>query len=381
MKIRVERDVLADAVAWAARTLPSRPSNPILAGLLVDATGGDGSLILSAFDHEVSSRGTVTADVVTPGRALVSGRLLADIAKSLSSQPVSLALSGSRLEISCGRSTFTLPTFDVDGYPRLPDMPEPSGTIDGATFASAVASVAVAAGKDETLTALTGIRLEIDGSTVTLAATDRYRLAVREFEWTPAKGRQSLAILVPARTLEGAAKSLASAGRVTIAVASGGSGEGLVGFEGDGRRTTSRLIEQDFPKYRTLLPDTTASAADVSTSEMVEAVKRVSLVAERNTSVLLSFSNGEVLLRAGSGEEARAQESLECALEGDDIEIAFNPEYLLAGLAAVDSPTTRMRFTVAQKPAILVGVADGTVRTDYRYLLMPIRLAAGSSGA
>lgn len=381
MKIRVERDVLADAVAWAARTLPSRPANPILAGLLIDAAGTDGSVVLSAFDHEVSARGTVLADVTSPGRVLVSGRLLADIAKSLSAAPVTMQLDGSRLEISCGRSTFTLPTFDVEGYPRLPDMPEPSGTIDGATFASAVSSVAIAAGRDETLTALTGIRLEIDGSTVTLAATDRYRLAVREFEWTPAKGRQSLAILVPARTLEGAAKSLASASNVTIAVASGSAGEGLVGFEGDGRRTTSRLIEQDFPKYRTLLPDTTASSADVSTAEMVEAVKRVSLVADRNTSVLLSFSGGEVVLRAGTGEEARAQESLECSIEGDDIEIAFNPEYLLAGLAAVDSAVTRLRFTVPQKPAVLVGVSDGVVRPDYRYLLMPIRLAAGPSGA
>ena len=206
MKFRLERDVLADAVAWAARTLPSRPSMPMLAGLLVDA-GADG-LTLSSFDYEVSGRVAVAADVDEPGRVLVSGRLLADIARALPAAPVTVTSEGSRVEVRCGRSSFTLPTLPVDDYPTLPDMPGSTGTIPGATFAAAVAQVAIAAGRDDTLPTLTGIRVEIDGSTITLAATDRYRLAVREFAWNPENSALETNALVPARTLADTAKTL-----------------------------------------------------------------------------------------------------------------------------------------------------------------------------
>ena len=372
MKFRLERDVLADAVAWAARTLPSRPSMPMLAGLLIDASP-DG-LTLSSFDYEVSGRVAVGADVDEPGRVLVSGRLLADIARALPAAPVTLTSEGSRVEVRCGRSSFTLPTLPVEDYPTLPEMPGSTGTVDGSLFATAVSQVAIAAGRDDTLPTLTGIRVEIADATITLAATDRYRLAVRELTWIPQHAGLDTNALVPARTLAETAKSLAHCDVVHLALAASGAGDGLMGFEGDGRRTTSRLLDGEFPKYRALLPSESATVASVETSALVDAVKRVALVAERNTPVRLSFSDGELELRAGAGDEAQASEALECAVDGDPIEIAFNPQYLLDGLGALDDPTTRLSFTAATRPAVLTG-GSSEAAPAYRYLLMPVRLS------
>jgi DNA polymerase III subunit beta len=373
VKVRMERDVLADAVAWAARTLPSRPSLPILAGLLIEGVGD--AVIMSGFDYETSARVEVAGDVADAGSTLVSGRLLADIARALPAQPVELSVEGTRMVLRCGRSSFTLPTFPIEDYPALPVMPGSAGTIPGATFAAAVAQVAVAAGRDDTLPTLTGVRVEVTGDTVTLAATDRYRLAVREVAWSPARPNLDVQALVPARTLADTAKSLAGADVVHLALAEDGAG--LMGFEGDGRRTTTRLLDGDFPKYRTLLPTETNTTASIDTADLVEAVKRVALVAERNTPLRLIFAGGEVVLSAGTGDEAQASEAVECSIEGDDVEIAFNPSYLLDGLGALDAPVTRMAFTQASRPAVLTGAADhgAPARDEYRYLLMPIRLA------
>ena len=371
MKIRVERDVLADAVAWAARTLPSRPSLPVLAGIVLTAHS-DG-LTISSFDYAVSGRVELDADVTTDGTCLVSGRLLADIARSLPGAPVVLENEGTRLAITCGRSSFTLPTLPIEDYPQLPDMPSSSGTVSGSSLAEAVAQVAIAAGRDDTLPTLTGIRLEIEGSAVTMAATDRYRLAVRDFTWNPESPSISAHALVPARTLADTAKSLADVEDVIIALSSGGAGDGLIGFEGAGRRTTVRLLDGEFPKYRSLLPSESAALASVETAALADAVKRVALVAERNTPVRLAFEGSELTLRAGAGDDAQANEVLECSLDGDAIDIAFNPTYLLDGLAAVNSEHTRFAFTQASRPAVLTA-SDDDAADSYRYLLMPVRL-------
>jgi DNA polymerase-3 subunit beta len=372
VKFRLERDVIADAVAWTARTLPTRPSMPMLAGLLIEAT--DQQIMLSSFDYEVSGRVSIDADVLEPGRVLVSGRLLADISRSLPAAPVTLSVDGSRVEVTCGRSSFTLPTLPVDDYPSLPDMPGSSGTVPGSVFAHAVAQVAIAAGRDDTLPTLTGVRVEILDNTITLAATDRYRLAVREFPWAPASTGMDVQALVPARTLADTAKSLVGCDEIHLALAASG-GDGLMGFEGGGRRTTTRLLDGEFPKYRALLPAESSTVAMVDTGALVDAVKRVSLVAERNTPVRLLFADGEVELRAGTGDEAQANESLECTVEGAAIEIAFNPTYLLDGLGALDDSTTRLSFTTATRPAVLTGGSQ-VESPSYRYLLMPVRLSS-----
>ncbi|AKL66936.1 DNA polymerase III subunit beta [Streptomyces goshikiensis] len=375
MKIRVERDVLAEAVAWAARSLPARPPVPVLAGLLLKAE--EGTLSLSGFDYEVSARVSVEADVEEDGTVLVSGRLLADICRALPNRPVEISTDGVRATVVCGSSRFTLHTLPVEEYPALPQMPTATGTVPGEVFASAAAQVAIAAGRDDTLPVLTGVRIEIEGDRVTLASTDRYRFAVREFLWKPENPDASAVALVPAKTLLDTAKSLTSGDTVTLALSGSGAGEGLIGFEGAGRRTTTRLLEGDLPKYRTLFPTEFNSIAVIETAPFVEAVKRVALVAERNTPVRLSFEQGVLILEAGSSDDAQAVERVDANLEGDDISIAFNPTFLLDGLSAIDSPAAQLSFTTSTKPALLSGrpAVDAEADEAYKYLIMPVRLS------
>ncbi|MFI7084362.1 DNA polymerase III subunit beta [Streptomyces anulatus] len=375
MKIRVERDVLAEAVAWVARSLPARPPAPVLAGLLLKAE--DGALSFSSFDYEVSARVSVDAEIDEDGTVLVSGRLLADICRALPNRPVEISTDGVRATVVCGSSRFTLHTLPVEEYPALPQMPTATGTVPGEVFASAAAQVAIAAGRDDTLPVLTGVRIEIEGDTVTLASTDRYRFAVREFRWKPENADASAVALVPAKTLLDTAKALTSGDTVTLALSGSGAGEGLIGFEGAGRRTTTRLLEGDLPKYRTLFPTEFNSVAVIETAPFVEAVKRVALVAERNTPVRLSFEQGVLILEAGSSDDAQAVERVDAVLEGDDISIAFNPTFLLDGLSAIDSPVAQLSFTTSTKPALLSGrpAVDAEADDAYKYLIMPVRLS------
>ncbi|GAB2678329.1 DNA polymerase III subunit beta [Thalassiella azotivora] len=376
VKFRVERDVLAEAVTWTARSLPSRPPVPVLAGLLLEADA-QGSLVLSGFDYEVSARVEVPAEVDEPGTALVSGRLLADISRSLPAKPVEVAQDGSKISVTCGASRFSLLTMPVDEYPSLPQMPDVAGSIAGDVFTSAVAQVTAAASRDETLPILTGVRMEIEDDRVTLLATDRYRLAMREIPWRPATPGTSAVALVRARTLSEVAKALGGASSdVTVALSSDG-GQELIGFEAGGRRTTSLLVDGEYPKVRSLFPAESPVHAVVETGPLVEAVRRVALVAERNTPVRLSFTDGQVTLEAGQGDDAQASEALESTLQGEPISIAFNPQFLLDGLQALSTPFVRLSFTQPTKPAVLTGQAElaGSDDDTYRYLLMPVRMA------
>lgn len=378
MKFRVDRDVLAEAVAWTARTLPARPSVPVLAGMLLDANdGSESALKLSSFDYEVSAQSHVDVDAAEPGVSLVSGRLLAEICRSLPNQPVDVTVDGAKVTLTCGSAKFTLPTLPVEDYPSLPEMPPAAGSVTSDVFSAAVAQVAVAAGRDDTLPMLTGIRVEIEGETVTLMATDRYRAAIRELHWTPERPDLSAAALVPARTLADTAKSLTSGPQVSLALSTGGTGEGMIGFEGGGRRTTTRLLDgESFPKLRSLFPTEAPTRTDIQTAPFVEAVKRVALVAERNTPIRLSFTQDQVTLEAGAGDEAQAVEVVDATMEGDDIRIAFNPQYLLDGLGAIGSDVARLEFTTSTKPAVITAKpAEDGAAPDYRYLIMPIRLS------
>ena len=371
MKFHVERDSFADAVAWTARSVPTRPTMPVLAGVVL---GAQGELIsLSSFDHEVSAQVDLAATVAEEGRTLVSGRLLADIVRSLPQQPITVTAEGTRVVVVCGTSRFTLPTLPIDDYPALPAMPGGAGSLESDVFATAVGQVAIAAGKDETLPVLTGVRVEIEGDRITLAATDRYRLAMRELTWRPEDPSISIAALVPARTLAETARTLTSGAEVQLALSSLESGDNLIGFSGGGRRTTARLLDGEFPRYRSLLPAESNAVAEVSVSALTEAVKRVSLVAARNAPIRLSFAGSEVTLEAGGGDDAEAQEAVEATYEGDAMTIAFNPGYLLDGLGALDAESVLLSFTNPARPAVLT--AKGA-ESDYRYLLMPVRLSS-----
>lgn len=311
------------------------------------------------------------------GSALVSGRLLADICRSLPAKPVDVQVEGPRVVILCGSARFTLQTMPVEDYPRLPEMPTATGRVSSNDFARAVAQAVTAAGRDDMLPVLTGVRIEIEGSTVSLLATDRFRLSHRELTWQPQTPDESVAALVPAKVLGDTAKSMTSGAELTIALSAAGSGEGIIGFEGTGlggvRRTTTRLLDGEFPKVRSLFPSEHLTVARVNRQELIDTVKRVALVAERNTAVQLKFADGQLILDAGSGDEAQATEAIEAELSGEGLTTGFNPQFLLDGLTAIDGESVDLAFTQATKP-VVISATDGDDDQQFRYLLMPRRL-------
>lgn len=384
MKFRVAREDFAESVAWVARSLPSRPPVPVLGGVLLVAD--DDGLTVSGFDYEVSAQMRVAAEVAGPGQVLVSGKLLADITKALSNKPVDVSLDGSRVLISCGSAKFSLPTMPVEDYPQLPEVPEQSGEITVDVFAEAVAQVAVAAGRDDTLPMLTGVRVEIEGPQVVLAATDRFRLAVRHIEWQPARTDIETSVLIPARTLSEAAKTLgASDAPVQLSLGTGTGADGLLGIVSAGRRTTTRLLDAEFPKFRQLLPKEHTSIATLEVSTLTDAIKRVALVAERGAQVRLEFSDDGLLLSAGGDDAGRAEEWLPADFRGEALTIAFNPGYLLDGLSALHSERVTFGFTTSSRPAVLLPASEeepealesgayAALASPFTYLLMPVRL-------
>jgi DNA polymerase III subunit beta len=384
VRIRLERDVLADAVQWAARSLPVRPSVPILAGLLVkaDAEG----VTFSSFDYETSARIQVAAEVTEEGEALVSGRLLADISRSLPAKPVEITADESRMELVCGSARFTLQTLPVGDYPSLPSMPESTGTVRSDVFAQAVAQVVVAAGRDELLPVFTGVRVEIDGDLISLLATDRYRMALKELRWNPASTQASATALVPAKVLSDTSKSMVAGEDIILSLATTGSGDGIIGFEGHGsagqRETTTRLLDGEFPKVRHIMNTPALMNVRVKTVELIAAAKRVALVAERNTSLRMLVGDGMITLEAATGDQAQASEAVEATVEqsggGEPAVVAagFNPTYLLDALGAFDTPYVNFAFTAPSKPCQLTGLVEleGEPVTDYRHVIMLMRL-------
>jgi DNA polymerase-3 subunit beta len=385
LKLRLVRADFAEAVAWVARNLPARPTVPVLAGVLL--TGSDDGLLVSGFDYEVSAEAWLAAEIVSPGRVLVSGRLLSDITRALPDKPVDVAVDGTQVSLRCGSAKFSLPVMAVEDYPTLPVLPEQTGTLPGDLFAEAISQVAVAAGRDDTLPMLTGVRVEISGETVVLAATDRFRLAVRQLTWSAGATDTKAAVLVPAKTLVEAAKTGAEGCDVRLSLGAGPEvgKEGLLGVSSDGRRSTTRLLDAEFPKFRPLLPSEHTSMASVGVAELTEAIKRVALVADRGAQVRMEFSGDVLRLSAGADDVGRAEEDLPVDFAGEPLTIAFNPTYLTDGLSSLRSERVSLGFTTDKKPAVLRPVSDNDSppngdgpfpagSSDYVYLLMPVRL-------
>ncbi len=374
MRFIVERDALADGVMWVSRSLSARPIMPVLLGVLIKADKK--GVHLSGYDLETSGKAEVAADVKEEGTVLVSGKLLSDIARALPNKPVTFSLEGNRVSVISGSAKFALPTLSVSDYPNLPELPSETGRLSGDLFAEAVSQVAVAAGKDDSLPVLTGVYVEIEENKLILAATDRYRLAVRELNWDAP--RASAAALIRARTLNDAAKSLVGAKSVSIALAAATATERLIGFASEGKVMTSRMLDGTFPPYRHLLPSERSATAVVEVAPFVDSVRRVALVADKTVPLRLAFNPGALTLEAGVGDDAQATEELEIAFDGEALSIAFNPTFLLDGLAAVNSAYVEIAFTGGSKPAVLSGKssADGESDFSYRYLLMPMRYSS-----
>ena len=375
MKFVVERDSLVDAVNWVSKSISNRPITTALLGIVI---GASDEITLSGSDLETSAKAKFKAEVSQKGKVLVPGRLLAEISRSLPAKPISFVLEGTRVLVSAGSAKFTLPTLPLSEYPSLPELPVASGSLNSDLFATAVNQVAVAAGKDDSLPTLTGVFVEINKNQITLAATDRYRLAVRELTWSAQDANIETTSLLRARTLADAAKSLIGASQVTIALAPATTNEKLVGFISEGKTMTSRVLDGSFPPFRHLLPNESTADAIIEVAPFLDSVRRVALVTDKTVPLRLNFSNNTLQLEAGTGDEAQASEKLDINYKGEDINIAFNPTFLTDGLTAINTAFVHISFTGANKPAVLTGQteAGSAPITNYKYLLMPMRYSS-----
>jgi len=376
VKFQVNRDVFSEAVSFAVKLLPQRTTLPILSGVLIEAT--ETGLTLSSFDYEVSAQTQIAAEVEIPGKILVSGRLLADIASRLPNAPVRFSTDEGKIVVSCGTANFTLLSMPVEEYPTLPQVSASSGMLPAESFAAAVAQVAVAASRDDVTPVITGVQLEVSKTSLSLVATDRYRVAVREIEWDAGDAiTDTVTALVPARTLTEIGKTFGHSGTISVAITSTDERE-LIAFQAGSRTVTSLLIKGNFPPVKRLFPETVENYAVLNTAELIEATRRVSLVLEREAALRFSFSVDGLTLEAIGSEQAQASETIDAFLTGTDTVVSLKPQFLLDGLGAVHSEFVRISFTKTDNPnkpgPVLItsqSSKDQAGADNYKYLLQP----------
>ncbi|MGZ8625480.1 MAG: DNA polymerase III subunit beta [Actinomycetota bacterium] len=362
MKFRCDRDALSEALQTVQRGVSSRPGIPALTGVLIEASA-EGAHTLTTTDLEVSARLTIDVRVTEPGVALVPARLLGDTVKSLSDAPVDIEADQSQARIRCAAYEGALRLLPAEDFPALQP---PSGTrviVEATRFAEAVGQVARAASRDEARPVLTGVLVEISREGVTLVATDSYRLAVREMIAT-AGGEAKAIVPERAMTEAGRASQAIEKGDIELFV-----DESQVSFQLGTLMLTSRLIEGEFPNYRALLPEQYESRLTVSRQQLMDAVRRVGLLARDTSPVRLEFNALGVKLSSSSPDLGQAVEAVEAAYEGEDITAAFNPHYLADGLSAATGESVRLEVRDGLKPGIVRGDSD-----EFTYLVMPVRL-------
>ncbi|MBA3621534.1 MAG: DNA polymerase III subunit beta [Actinomycetota bacterium] len=375
MKFRAERGEFADAAAWALRTVGARATLPALSGVRLEVSGD--RLVLSSTDLEMASELSIPVQAESDGVALVPGRLLGDVVRTLPNAAVSAEAAKERLHLACGRAQFDLRLMSAEDFPTLPEPGADAVTVvmKSEEFARTVAQVARAASADDARPVLTGVQLEATTHGLTASATDSYRLAVRTVPWDQGTERT---VLVPRRALEEARRSaelLGSEVRLLLEA-------GQVTFAFSDRRLTSRLIEGKFPDVRQLIPAGSDRRLLVDRAALMEVAKRVAVVGDANTTatpVTLHLTADSVRVTAGSGEVGQAEESMPGQLEGEPLQIAFNPRYLTDGLDAAGSERVVLEFRDELKPAVLRPAPaaqdeDEPAAPDFLYLLMPVRV-------
>jgi DNA polymerase-3 subunit beta len=376
VKFQVNRDVFSEAVSFAVKLLPQRTTLPILSGVLIETS--ETGLKLSSFDYEVSAQTEINAEIEEQGRILVSGRLLAEIASRLPAAPVQFSTDEGRITVSCGSARFTLLSMPVEEYPTLPSVSGRSGLLPGEDFSTAVAQVAVAASRDDVTPVITGVQLEIAENRLSLVATDRYRVAIRQIDWDGGTdGGDSVTALVPARTLSEVGRTFGHSGNISVSISTGDDRE-LIAFTADKKTVTSLLIKGNFPPVRRLFPETVDNYAVMNTAELIEATRRVSLVLEREAALRYTFNLDGLTLEAIGSEQAQASETIDALLTGGETVVSLKPQFLLDGLGAVHSEYVRISFTKTDNPnkpgPVLVtsqSSKDQPGADDYRYLLQP----------
>jgi DNA polymerase III subunit beta len=363
VKFRCERDVLADALATAGRAATGRTGSlPVLSGVRIDLHGDE--LQITGTDLELTIQIHVTVSGDSDGATVLPARLVADIVRSLEAGAVTVESDQDDARISAGRSQFAVRPLSLDDFPRLPDAAADAVTLPSATFGEALRQVARAASGDESRPILTGVLLAAENDGLRLVATDSYRLAVRDLPGTSVL-RTDQKVLVPSRALNELARLLPSSGEVTLRL-----GERDATFEVGGARLSTRLIEGEFPNYRQLIPQQYPNRLTVGRESLLDAVRRVKLLARDSTPIRLSMSPDALDLTATTQDIGQAAESLDAKYEGAEMVVAFNPDYLSAGVDAVTADEVVLETLDAMKPAVL---RSGEA-SDFLYLLMPVRV-------
>lgn len=358
MKFTLTADALADAAAFASKGLSARPPVPVLSGLLIEAvpTG----LRISGFDYEKSARTQVAAEVIEPGAALLQGKMFTDIIRKFGKKTVTVEVDDRKAILRAGTAEFNMRPMPVSEFPPMPDLPPVAGTVDGDAFAAAVGQIIGAASTDDSVAILMNVQMVTEGDTITLRSTDRYRLAEVEIPWK--SNGQDLHLILPATWLQAAVKTMA--GEASILAT-----DNIIGIRTGNRATTSNVVDGDFPKIKSLFPDSFHTEVTVDRAQLADVVGRVSLVAERQTPIRLTTEDGLLTVDGGTGEDAQGSETLPCQVDGTDITVAVNPAYLAWSLAVNPAAEITLGFQENLAKPVHLGGAEGL-----RHLVMPVRL-------
>jgi len=363
LKVTISRDDLASAAGIVARGLSSRSAVQVLTGILIEVD--EGRLTLAATDMEVSLRATVSGDVAGQGKVVVPGRLLADLIRLLPDDQVSLSYEVGEgvLAVSSGSYASRVNVFSAEDFPRLPALDVALHTIDASALLGTIEKVARAASRDESRPVLTGILVRFDGAKLIMAATDSYRLSVKETELRDSG--PELEAIIPARALQELARLAAGSDTVGLGVH-----ENHVVFSAGDVWLSSRRIDGQFPNYKQLLPETFEAELTVAREPLLEVVRRAAVLAQRNQPLRLGFAEGELTVSAQTQDVGEARESIQVGYTGEALEIGFNPDFLRDGLEAVTGDAVQLKLINPLRPAVIASPAE-----SFWYLIMPIRLA------
>jgi DNA polymerase III subunit beta len=367
MKVTCPREELAQKLGVVGRAVSSRTSVNILTGIMLRAE--DGRLSLAATDMEISLRVTLDAQVEEEGSVVIPGRLLVDIVRLLPAGEVTLEHRAEEgiAHLVCGSATYGLHTYSPDDFPRLPEIaPDESFSIERAALLDTIMKVSRSASRDESRPVLTGVLVRFEAGKLIMAATDSYRLSVKETEITEGPAGEVEAI-VPARALSELARIAQASDADSLTV---GIQENQIVFAVDDVWLTARRIDGQFPNYRQLLPETFEAEVELPRDELLDVVRRTGLMAQRKSPLRLRFEEGQLTISAQTQDVGEAHESLPAAYTADPIEIGFNAEFLRDGLESLEDDQVRLRLISPLRPGLIQGAGD-----DFLYLIMPIRLA------
>ncbi|MEZ5061069.1 MAG: DNA polymerase III subunit beta [Solirubrobacterales bacterium] len=366
MQLKAERDPLLDGLQTAARALSTRTTLPSLGGIMLIAAGG--KLTARATDSELAVSVEVDAEVEGEGQLLLPGRLLADVARALPQGPVTISERSAEhdVEIKAGTAQFHLRLLDAEDFPRLPELEGETITMPAPALAETVERVARAASRDEVRPILTGIMVSVEGNSLTMVATDSYRLSVKRTELADAVA-EPFEANVPARAMRELARVVPQGGVEEVQVAMPGN---QIVFGAGGVTLSSRLIDGQFPNYRQLLPDAFDHDVKLPRGELLDVTRRIRYLAQRNAPLKMAFAEGELTVAAETPEIGDASESMPCAFSGEAMEIAFNPQFFIEGVESVETEEVVLRLTSPLRPGLLQPAGS----EDFSYLVMPIRL-------